>query len=71
MCYPACGTMHIKELLLLNGKSSPCDGSRFPLSLSDWSFTICLTSYNRKLNNNAFTDMHYTDRIGELVHFDC
>ena len=24
MCYPDCGTMHIKEPLLLMGKSSPC-----------------------------------------------
>ena len=48
MCYPVCGMMHIKEPLLLIGKSSPCGGSRFPLSLSEWSFTICLTSYNRK-----------------------
>ena len=34
MCYPVCGMMHIKEPLLLIGKSSPCGGSRFPLSLS-------------------------------------
>ena len=48
MCYPVCGMVHIKEPLLLIGKSSPCGGSRFPLSLSEWSFTICLTLYNRK-----------------------
>ena len=47
MCYPVCGMVHIKEPLLLIGKSSPCGGSRFPLSLSEWSFTICLTPYNR------------------------
>ena len=47
MCYPVCGMMHIKEPLLLIGKSSPCGGSGFPLSLSEWSFTICLTPYNR------------------------
>ena len=46
MCYAVCGMMHIKEPLLLIGKSSLCGGSRFPLSLSEWSFTICLTSYN-------------------------
>ena len=40
--------MHIKEPLLLIAKSSPCDGSGFPLSLSEWSFTICLPPYNRK-----------------------
>ena len=30
MCYPVCGMMHIKEPLLLMGKSSPCGGSGFP-----------------------------------------
>ena len=50
MCYPVCGMMHIKEPLLLIGKSSPCGGSGFPLSLSEWSFTICLTPYKRKSN---------------------
>ena len=48
MCYPVCGMVHIKEPLLLIERSSPCGGSWFPLSLSEWSFTICLTPYNRK-----------------------
>ena len=48
MYYPVCGMMHIKEPLLLIGKSSLYGGSGFPLSLSEWSFTICLTPYNRK-----------------------
>ena len=48
MYYPVCGMMHIKEPLLLIGKSSLCGGSGFPLQLSEWSFTICLTPYNRK-----------------------
>ena len=48
MYYPVCGMMHIIEPLLLIGKSSPCGGSRFPLSLSEWSFTICLTPYDCK-----------------------
>ena len=48
MCNPVCGTMHIKEPLLLIGKSNLHGGSRFPLSLSEWSFTICLTPYNCK-----------------------
>ena len=39
MCYPVCGMMHIKEPLLLIGKSSPCGGSELPLSLSEWSCT--------------------------------
>ena len=49
MCYPVCGMVHIKEPLLLIGKSSPCGGRRFPLSLSEWSVTICPTPYNRKI----------------------
>ena len=49
MCYPVYGMMHIKEPLLLIGKSSPCGGGGFPLSLSEWSFTICPTPYNRKI----------------------
>ena len=49
MCYRVCGMVHIKEPLLLIGKSSPCGGSGFPLSLSEWSFTICPTPYNRKI----------------------
>ena len=35
--------------LLLIGKSSPCGGSGFPLSLFAW-FTICPTPYNRRYN---------------------
>ena len=50
MCYPVCGMVHIKEPLLLIGKSSLSGGSGFPFSLSKWSLTICLTPYNRKLN---------------------
>ena len=50
MRYPVCGMMHIKEPLLLIGKSSPCGGSRFPPSQSEWSFTICMTPYNPKQN---------------------
>ena len=42
------GMVHIKEPLLLIGKSSPCGGSGFPLSLSEWYFTVCPTPYNRK-----------------------
>ena len=47
MCYPVCGMVHIKEPLLSIEKS-PCGSSGFPLSLSEWSFTICMTPYNRK-----------------------
>ena len=58
MCYPICGMMHIKELLPLIGKSNPCGGSRLPLSLSEWSFTICLTPYNHKKMEGR-TEMFY------------
>ena len=35
--------------LYANGKSRPCNGSiGFPLSLSEWFFTIFLTPYSRK-----------------------
>ena len=50
MYYSVYGMMHIKESLLIIGKSILCGGSGFPLSLSEWSFTICLTPYNRKKN---------------------
>ena len=48
MCYSVCGMVHIKEPLLLIDKSSLCGGSGFPFSLSEWSFTIGLTTYNRR-----------------------
>ena len=48
LCYPVCGMRHIKDLLLLIGKSCPFGSSGFPLSLSGWSFTICLTRYNHE-----------------------
>ena len=50
ICYPVYGMVHIKEPLLLIGKNIPCCDSRFPLLLSEWSFIICPTSYNRKYN---------------------
>ena len=50
MYYPVFEMMHIKNPLLLIGKSSSCGGSGFPLSPSEWSFTICPTTYNRKQN---------------------
>ena len=48
MCYPVSGMVHIKESLLLIGKSSLCGGSGFLFSLSECALTICLTPYNRK-----------------------
>ena len=48
MYYPVYGMVHIQDPLLLIEKSSPCGGSWFPLSLSEWSFIICLMQYNHK-----------------------
>ena len=43
MCYPVCGMVHIKEPLLLIGKSSLCSGGNsFPVLLLEWSLTIYL-----------------------------
>ena len=53
MCYPVCGMMHIKEPLLLIRKSSPYGDSGFPVTLSECSFTICLTPYNCKYKLSA------------------
>ena len=51
MCYPVCEMVHIKEPLLLIRKSSLCRGSSgFPLSLSEWSFTICRIPHKNKQN---------------------
>ena len=50
MWYPACWMMHIKDPLLLIGKSSLCGSSRFPLSLSEWSFTINKKMLSASLN---------------------
>ena len=41
---------HFFLLVYVDDKSSPCGGSGFPFSLSEWSLTICLTPYNRKEN---------------------
>ena len=41
MCYTVCRMVHIKDPLPLIRKSSPCShGNGFPLTLSEWSFTI-------------------------------
>ena len=68
MCYPVCGMMHIKEPLLPNGKSSPCGGSWFPLSLSGWSFT----KYNvlsGSLNKAFSSFLRYDDHFCSVLVF--
>ena len=50
-CNKSCGMsgmMHIKEPLLLFGKSSLSDVSGFPHLLCEWSIAICLMLYNCK-----------------------
>ena len=72
VCYPVCGIMHIKETFLLIGKSIPCSGgSRFLLSLSEWSLTICLMPYNHKSVVNVFRVCHkmfLIDLTFEMFH---
>ena len=58
MCYPVCGMVHIKEPLLLIGKSSLCGGSGFPVSLSEWSLTICQTPYIHRLLNTFYLRLY-------------
>ena len=48
MYYPVRGMVHAKYHLLLIRKSSPCGSNRFPLSLSESSFTIRMVPYNCK-----------------------
>ena len=48
MCHPVCEMMHIKEALLLIGKSSPCSGgSGFPPLLS---FAVIKNVFSVSLN---------------------
>ena len=47
MCYPVCGMMHIKRTLAANQKVAHVAAAGF-LSLSEWSFTMCLMLYNCK-----------------------
>ena len=49
MYYPVCGMVHIKEPLLLIGKSNLCGNSRFPLSLYEWSlpYVWCHITVNK------------------------
>ena len=60
MCYPVCGMVHIKEPLLLIGKSSSCRG-RFPhylcvlYCMSDVSFLPFISRYLLLLNLPSIT----------------
>ena len=71
MCYPVCGIVHIKESLLLIKKSNLCLGSsRFPLSLFEWYFTICLTPYNRGAGRSSEVQRSLMVRwvVGSILH---
>ena len=55
MCDPVCAIMHIKQPLLLIGKSSPCiSGSGFSSSLSEWLFNISVTPYSRNIRLSIY-----------------
>ena len=69
MCYPVCGMVHIKEPLLLID-NSPCGGSGFPFSLSEWSLTICLTPYNHRYVLSASLNKTYLSLSLSFVNFN-
>ena len=74
MCCPVCGMVHIKEPLLLIGKRSPCGGSGFPLSLSEWSkHHMSQRHVKKQLKKKAEkqnSDNIYT-AVCRLFVFDC
>ena len=53
MCNHVYEMVHIKEPLLLIAKSSTYRGSGFPLSLSEWSFTINLVGRHITINKRC------------------
>ena len=53
MWYSVCGMMHIKEPLLLIGKSSLCGSSRFPLKLSEWSIAPWANALTTELHEGS------------------
>ena len=70
MYYPVSGMMHIKEPLLLIGKSMLCGGSGFLLWQSEWFFTICLTPDNRKYNvSSASLNKIFPSFLFHCEHF--
>ena len=59
MCYLVCGMVHIKEHLLLTGKSNSCSGGSRLFSLAIFSgsilhITIWLTSHNQVLMSHTY-----------------
>ena len=56
-----------KGTIAANRKDSPCGGSGFPFSLSEWSFTICLTPYSRKYVLNASLNKNISLKRGHQV----
>ena len=72
MCYPVCGMVYIKDPLLLIGKSCPCSGGiGFPLSLSEWSFTICPTPYNRINVLSASLNETFPSFYNDIMFYIC
>ena len=62
MCYPVYGIVHIKEPLLLNGKSSPCGSSAFH-------FLVALYHMSGKKEGNVLFMViwHHTYGKGPLI----
>ena len=52
MCGPVCGKVHIKDPLLLIGKSNPCGNSGLPLK-KYVTMTTCLTSNSQGYENQC------------------
>ena len=62
MYYPVCGMMHIKEPLLLTGKSNICGGSGFALSLSGCSSVDSVPAFEavgRRIDPSQWTQLQF------------
>ena len=72
MYYPVCGMVHIKEPLLLIDKSSLCDGSGFPFSLSEWSLRCHYTKSNPiDDHSNISSKTLQKQNFKPLGHYTC
>ena len=67
MCYSVSG-MHIKESLLLIGKSSPCGGSGFPPSLSERSDTMSDVNKMLSASFHSLEEFKHLNLINHMKH---
>ena len=63
MYYPVCQMVHRKEPLLLIIKST-CSICMFPISLPEWSFTICPMPYN---HNNYVLSVSLNETFSSIL----